>query len=375
MKIISPVGYPWTFTGPKNSNNDIKRCLYIPFNKLVKGSDGVTFFSPLDTFNCKLIHAFNRIPLNFKKFVIGFESHLPRTFGVNNNFYKKMLYNALLSERCRKIIAISKYSENIFTENLVNSNLTQSEKKKLLSKICLIYPSINISEDYEIKPDISGQIIFTFVGNHFLRKGGAVVLEMARIAIEKKLPFQFNIISKMEMGESVWSDPISEKLNNKYINLLNLKNVKYFNGLENSEVLNLLKNSHFSILTTFADTFGFSAVESMMLGTPVIATNHGALPEFIINQKTGILIEQPVTEGDNFWNPNYYERAHDDVINLFKFHVERISNTAIDEVCRLISSQENYYTMRQNSRTKVIEMFDSNKQDKLWDNLYLQALD
>ena len=40
----------------------------------------------------------------------------------------------------------------------------------------------------------------------------------------------------------------------------------------------------------FAEPFGLSAAESMFCGTPVIAFNKGAMPELIVDGKTGFLV-------------------------------------------------------------------------------------
>jgi glycosyltransferase involved in cell wall biosynthesis len=52
----------------------------------------------------------------------------------------------------------------------------------------------------------------------------------------------------------------------------------------NSAVLDLIGRSHSLLLPTFTDTFGYSAIGAMARYTPVIATDVGALPEFVEDQ-------------------------------------------------------------------------------------------
>jgi len=42
---------------------------------------------------------------------------------------------------------------------------------------------------------------------------------------------------------------------------------------------------------TFAEPFGLSVVESMFCGTPVVAFNRGSMPELIVPEKTGFLVD------------------------------------------------------------------------------------
>jgi glycosyltransferase involved in cell wall biosynthesis len=41
----------------------------------------------------------------------------------------------------------------------------------------------------------------------------------------------------------------------------------------------------------FAEPFGLSVAESMLCGTPVVAFNKGAMPELIVHEKTGFLVD------------------------------------------------------------------------------------
>ena len=102
-----------------------------------------------------------------------------------------------------------------------------------------------------------------FVGNHFGRKGGCVTLRMAELAMVKKLPIVFHIVSKFEVGASSWTDPLTPGYFDRYRELLSLTNVRYHGSLPNVSVLELIQRANFAMLTTFSDTFGFSAIEAM----------------------------------------------------------------------------------------------------------------
>jgi glycosyltransferase involved in cell wall biosynthesis len=55
------------------------------------------------------------------------------------------------------------------------------------------------------------------------------------------------------------------------------------------DVLALLQRSDFYLLPTYADTFGYTALEAQACGTVVVATDVGSLPEFI-SSRTGIVV-------------------------------------------------------------------------------------
>ena len=72
---------------------------------------------------------------------------------------------------------------------------------------------------------------------------------------------------------------------------LDNKNVTYLGPLGGAERINLLGSSYALLhLIDFDEPFGFSVVEAMASGTPVIANNRGSMPELIDNGVTGFLV-------------------------------------------------------------------------------------
>src|SRR5690349_13638233 len=105
MQILAPTRYPWRFNGPRASRHVIENRNFVPFNHLSNRLEGVTIFNPLPPQQFHLIHAFNRIPLTTLPFVIGYESHLPRAFGMEKSRYFKLLTRRLASPNCRRVVA------------------------------------------------------------------------------------------------------------------------------------------------------------------------------------------------------------------------------------------------------------------------------
>ncbi len=70
-----------------------------------------------------------------------------------------------------------------------------------------------------------------------------------------------------------------------------LEEVIQFHGYKNnSEVFNYLSQSHCLILNSYVETFSVICGESLLCGTPVIATKCGG-PEAFLNDSTGLLVE------------------------------------------------------------------------------------
>jgi len=68
--------------------------------------------------------------------------------------------------------------------------------------------------------------------------------------------------------------------------------------LDYTSLLDILSTSHFMLLPSLCEPFGYSVIESYLVDTPVIVSNSGALPELCWHTKTGFIIgvEYPETK-------------------------------------------------------------------------------
>jgi glycosyltransferase involved in cell wall biosynthesis len=240
----------------------------------------------------------------------------------------------------------------------------------LYQKIQVRLPNVLIPEDRDASDTLPQEPIrVVFVGNHFGRKGGCVMLRMAELAMVKKLPIEFHIVSKFEVGAASWTDPLTTGYFDRYRELMNLSNVRYHGTLPNKSVIELIQRAHFAILTTFSDTFGYSAIEAMANYIPVIATAQGALPEFIEHNKNGILLELS-TDEFGAWTHLSADRTTDDFARRHRQEIERLADAALKAVETLRANDRQYRELRRNARATAVSLFSAKDANKYWDDLY-----
>lgn len=367
LKVLAPTRYPWQFNGPRHTHHDISRRNFVPMNKIWPRFEAVTVFNPIPPKRFDFIHAFNRIPLEPAPFIIGFESHLPRAYGLEKTRYFRFLSQVLASKKCRRIIAISEHARRILRFQQSETGLIGQIEPKLGKR----FPNIEIPafEDHMAnKPIIPFRLCF--IGNHFGRKGGCVAVRMAEKAIEKSIPLEVTIVSTLEAGPGIWTDPERREFFDPYLSLLSLPSVRHFEKLPNWQVQSLLGNSHLSILTTFSDTFGYSAIESMANWTPVLATRQSALPEFITNNENGILLDLPVTELGDWVHSGSANRDTEAFERNYADEIERMAEEGLDAICGLIEAPEKLAALRSAARQTAIDNFCSRSASEYWNRLY-----
>ena len=71
-----------------------------------------------------------------------------------------------------------------------------------------------------------------------------------------------------------------------------LYNVTFLNKKSKQETLQIINGSDFLVCASeWYEVLGFTVVEAMALGKPVIGSNIGAIPEMVINNETGLLFD------------------------------------------------------------------------------------
>lgn len=234
-----------------------------------------------------LIHSFNAIPHTKKPWVVTFESVLPRTLGSYGSKISSLIIDRLTQENCRQIIAMSDYAKRRF----LAQNEDWAHLKSVRDKVKVIHPNFPIKSSTPKSYRSGEPLQIIFVGNEFARKGGIVALRIARKAHNKKLPLKVKLISKMTCGGNVYTDCRDASKYRQDLQLLDLPNVELFQNISNQKVIELLKESHFQVMCTLEDTYGFSILEGFSVGTPVITTNVCALPEFVRHNENGYMVD------------------------------------------------------------------------------------
>jgi glycosyltransferase involved in cell wall biosynthesis len=80
------------------------------------------------------------------------------------------------------------------------------------------------------------------------------------------------------------------------------KYLKYLGGIPYPQVDEFIQNSHAVVASTKAEAFGMTVLESLMLGTPVLANETGGIPEIMQHQKHGLFVKGflPIDWEDGF---------------------------------------------------------------------------
>jgi len=207
-----------------------------------------------------------------------------------------------------KHIVISNYLKNYFLKKYKVSS----------EKFEVIYNSVDTEtlnytpskEKWRLKLDPAKQkFIVCFVGRLADDKNPLRVVEIANVLVnEKKVKNLLFVIA----GEG----PLKKKLT-EVVNRYNLtKNIILLGHVES--VLEVMASSDLIIITSDMEGIPLSALEAMSVGTPVVASAVGGLPEIIDHKKDGYLVGMVGNIVMNFANQIKYVIDHPESNNKVK---------------------------------------------------------
>lgn len=321
----------------------------------------------------QLIHSYNKIPQTTKPWIVTFESLLPRVLsrGTDPTPKRVLLRKHLVSSNCRKIIAISAYAKGIFSR--VNKDWDLLDD--VLKKVEVIHPNVPINS-HAPKTYVGTQPLqLVFIGNDFARKGGITVLRLAKKAKQMGVPIAVHLVSGMKYGPEVHTDyPHTEKYEED-LKLLSLDNVVFHGKKSNQEVLQLLSQSHFQIMPTLHDTYGYSIVEGFSVATPAITTNVCALPEFVHHGKNGYVLNLDLKE-NKIWTHLIHwplSRDNQEYWKILNSTYDNLADQALQLLVEFLSKPESYEGMSAGALAQARNIHNPQQATQLLDGLYSEV--
>ncbi len=229
-----------------------------------------------------LVHLWNRVSVGGAPWGVSFEDTLPYLNPAIHARMIRMLRARLLSERCRFVIGMSHHAVS-----RLRSTLTSEEWGVIGPKTTQIYPHHPVPErTAQYRPPSEGEPLrLMFVGGDFFRKGGESLLRVVE-RCGNELNLHLTVVSRAAGNDYRGTPPAEVDVAQIQKRLDTNDRITWHRSLPHANVLALAESQHLGCLPTLSDTFGYSVLEFMALGVPVLVSDVQALPEFT-DQDTG----------------------------------------------------------------------------------------
>ncbi len=228
------------------------------------------------------------IPLNRKPWVMDIE-HVHSFFGLNPKFlrkkhWKRFMEKILSSKNCKAILCHCEATRQSFHHYL--------DCRKFEKKLQILYPSSHI---IPLKKEKHKKIRILCVLSLFERKAGVQVLKA------------FSELEKKYKNIELWlKADVPENLKKKY-NSKNIKYIGYFSDILPRERLlrDIYSKCDIFLYPSLCDSFGYSLIDALVAGLPIITTNLFAFPDIVENNKNGYIIKIPGYKIKKEWKQDY----------------------------------------------------------------------
>jgi glycosyltransferase involved in cell wall biosynthesis len=298
-----------------------------------------------------LIHSSRGILiLNKRPWVVDFE-HIGSFGAFTFERVKKISLKLLNSNYCKKILPHCVAAMNSFL------NGWKIDSQSIIEKLEVLYPAI---ETRKMKKSKKPKINIGFLATRgaFYEKGGKEILEAFKI-LSKKYE-DINLIMKVKPPEEILKT--YSQSNIKFL-------TTHFNTRE--ELFEkFYKNLDIFVLPTYVDSFGFSLLEAMSCGIPLVATDIFAIPEIIEDGKNGFLIHSPLSDFRADFVPKFFDR------NWLKKHlVKPVVEQLVEKLSLLIEDSSLRKRMGKEGR-KLVEKgkFSIKERNRKLRRIYEEAL-
>lgn len=311
----------------------------------------------------KLVHTFNKIPMNGPRFIVSFELEFPRYFGPVSERQMRFTKKLLRSERCAALLGLSETAAN-----LAKRQFEALGEPEIAGKIGVFKGGLPEKALVEREVDTSAPLRLLYVGNDYLRKGLVSIAIAIGKLLDQGADIQLDIVTNFDnrgyVGkETDWTRSIMEPF-------LEREQVNVVGPVPNATVKEYMRNSDALLFPTLDESLGWVPIEAGMEGTATIASRIFAIPEFVEHEQTGLLLDVPLNPETGRWEGI----NHPDADTLFEQAQKSLANALIPAIEIFLNDRSLSKTWGENAHAKMIRDYSSKKAAAELSSIYKRFL-
>lgn len=285
-----------------------------------------------------LVSLMNTSPLLINIFkirsILAIHSNLPWTFFhlMPGNYFKKIII--------KKIMEYSIYNSQ---KLIVDSNFANKEIKRILGLKHKDITTINLGIDNKFYKKTNYNYLdnFNYKQDYILSVMSCVKYHnilnilMAIKEITKKYKKKITLVLVLQILDEKYLEILTS-----YIKKNNLeKNIIIFKNLKSEYLANFYKNAKIYIFSSYSEVFGYTTLEAMACGCPVLVSRTSCLPE--INDQAAIYFDPDSINSIKknilvLWNE---KKLRDKLINKGYIHVKKFNTKkSFENTLKVINS-------------------------------------
>lgn len=282
--------------GLKPAGYKYRKVRRVPIQRLERRGTFLNYTPLLFDRGIDLVHTFNMIPLNARRFVLHCEMELPRYLGLVKPWQVRLGQRLLGSAPCRSILTLSDIAATQAKHKYQELGMPE-----IADKIKTFRGAVAPSRHDSIKqPSQSGPLKLLFVGRDAVRKGLVPTLDAIEEIRRGGLEVTLTIVSGLDAEGDYVFGPFAPSLSLLKNRVKSTPWVDHIEGAPNDRVRDLMREHDAFILPTMDESLGWVFIEALSEACPVITTDVFAIPELVEDGVSGYLLKVPCNE-DRRW--------------------------------------------------------------------------
>ena len=314
-----------------------------------------------------LVHTFNMIPMNARRYVVSCEMELPRYLGRTYSWQQKLGHRALASSSCRSILTLSQIACDQAKAKFEQLNLSEISHKVQVFRGA-IRPALNPRDR---TPNTDGPIRLLFVGRDAPRKGIVPTLDAVEKLRRSGVDVTLTVVSALSGFSDYVFGEYAPNLNAIKERMDQAPWITYFSETSNQQVREMMREHDALILPTFDESLGWVFVEAAAESCPAITTNIFAIPELVDDSRTGYLLNLPKNH-QRRWVGLFLEgKEKQDAIESAN---ESLRDQIVSIVSKLNNDRNELCNLGNSARTKIASMYDFGIASETLKQIYSNAI-
>jgi colanic acid/amylovoran biosynthesis glycosyltransferase len=155
---------------------------------------------------------------------------------------------------------------------------------------------LDINKGFVNRPAIDTNKFQAITNTDFDESGKIVILSTGRLEYVKGFIFALMAIKELifegfNVEYRILGYGSEEEALKFYCNRLEIQsNVKLLGGMDHNEVIKEIKSANIYLSSSLSEGISNAVLEAMAMGVPVVSTNIGGMPEVVLDDATGILV-------------------------------------------------------------------------------------
>ncbi len=315
-----------------------------------------------------LVHTFNMLPMNARRFVMSCEMELPRYLGVVQSWQQRMGHRLLASNSCRAILALSDIACRQGREKFESLGFPQISEKIQTFRGTISAPEAFVARDRDSREPIR----LLFVGRNALRKGIVPTINAIQILRDGGVDVRLTLVTTLDVSDDYVFDSATSSIPELRSRIESSPWIMHIDRASNEAVRRWMGEHDAFVMPTFDESLGWVIVEAGMDGCPVITTDVFAIPELVDDGASGRLLSLPKNSSQRW--PGLFLRGDEkrDCIAEATNSLTGQLVSALDSICRDRSVLNRW---GQCARAKMMSMFDRDQATMRLQQIYDDACD